>query len=55
MIRRDILTVVYLDDILIICRRGDQPDEKFKVVMDTIRDVGLPIAWDKVVSPTRVI
>lgn len=55
LLRQDILTVVYLDDMLVICPEGEDPRKKFLDVTTTLRSLGLPIAWEKVVSPTKCI
>lgn len=53
LINLNILSVVYLDDLLIICKRNEQPEEQFAVVLAMLRRLGLPIAWEKVVGPAR--
>lgn len=55
LIKMDILTIIYLDDALILCRPGQNPDQVFSSVRDLLIAMGLPIAWEKLVSPTRVI
>lgn len=50
-----ITTVVYLDDVLVISPRNSDPNRQFANVIHLIRKVGLPVAWDKVISPTRCI
>lgn len=54
LIREGVQTIIYLDDILTICRKGDAHEHKFKIVLDLLQELGLPIAWEKVVSPARV-
>lgn len=55
LILRGITTVVYLDDVLVISPRNSDPQRQFEEVIGLIRHVGLPVAWDKVTSPTRCI
>lgn len=55
LLRKGLLTIIYLDDILTICKRSEDPRMSFKEVYSLISDLGLPIALDKVVHPTRVI
>lgn len=50
-----VATIIYLDDVLVICNRDRDADASFKVVRDIIRELGLPIAWKKVITPTRII
>lgn len=52
---RGILTVVYLDDVLLILKRHENPDGIFVQARDLIMELGLPIAWDKIVTPTRCL
>lgn len=55
VLRQGVLTIIYLDDILVICPKSEDPTEKFDIVMTTVRELGLPIAWEKIVTPTSVI
>lgn len=55
LLRRQILSVVYLDDLLIICQRNQDPEKQFAIFLEMLRQLGLPITWEKVVSPARVI
>lgn len=55
LLSRGIKTVAYLDDLLIISPRSSDPDAQFHTTIDVIRSVGLPVAWDKVATPTRCI
>lgn len=55
LIVRGILTVVYLDDVLLIIKRCENPDIIFAQARDLIMELGLPIAWDKIVTPTRCL
>lgn len=52
---KGLLTVIYLDDVLTICKQGEDPQDKFHQVYDLISQLGLPIAAEKVVHPMRVI
>lgn len=54
LVRSGVVSIIYLDDILTVCRKHDSPEEKFKTVLDLLEELGLPIAWNKVVSPSRV-
>lgn len=48
-----IITIFYLDDVLVICQENQDPEWCFSRVIATIRKLGLPIAWEKVVAPTK--
>lgn len=52
---RGIITVIYLDDALFICPRGRDPMEVFSQAITLMRTLGLPLAWDKIIAPTRQI
>lgn len=52
---RGILTVVYLDDVLLILKHDESPHAVFIQARDLITTIGLPIAWDKIITPTRCI
>lgn len=51
----DVTSLIYLDDILVICPSKDDPERVFAIARKLIRTLGLPIAWDKLVPPCRVI
>lgn len=53
--REGITVVIYLDDILVICPRYQDTHHTFSSVMNIVRNLGLPIAWEKIISPTRAI
>lgn len=53
--RDRIRIIVYLDDILVICPRNKNPHQTFGSVMNIVRTLGLPVAWEKIISPTRII
>lgn len=53
LVRLDIITIFYLDDVLVVCRNDQDPDACFSQVIHIIRRLGLPIAWEKVVSPSK--
>lgn len=55
LVTMGLLTVIYLDDVLTICKQSENPYSKFREVFDTISELGLPIAMEKVVAPARVI
>lgn len=55
LLQAKITTVVYLDDVLVISPRTNDPNCEFQTVIGLLRKVGLPVAWDKVISPTRCI
>lgn len=55
LLRIDILTVIYLDDALVISRHDQDPEEGFTKVRNLLNKIGLPIAWEKLVPPTRCI
>lgn len=55
LLLKNILTVVYLDDLLVICPQNEDPTTKFLEVTKMLNLLGLPIAWEKVVSPTKCI
>lgn len=55
LLRKNILTIVYLDDMLVVCPVNENPEEKFREVTAIVKLLGLPIAWEKVVSPTKCI
>lgn len=52
LLQNGIISVVYLDDLLVICRKNQDPDRQFGKVIAMVRALGLPIAWEKVVGPT---
>lgn len=55
LLRDGIVTIVYLDDVLVISSTTSDPQRQFQSVIDLLRKVGLPIAWEKVRSPARCI
>lgn len=55
LINKGINTVVYLDDLLVISHRNKDPQGQFNQVIDLIKGLGLPIAWDKVTPPARCV
>lgn len=50
-----VTTIIYLDDVLVVCERDSDPGISFNLVIEIVRKLGLPIAWKKVVPPARVI
>lgn len=55
LLARGIHAVLYLDDAIIVCPRDSLPTEIFNTVLQVIRYIGLPIAWDKVIAPCRAL
>lgn len=55
LLKIDILSIVYLDDLLIICKRNQEPENQFGKVLSMVRRIGLPIALENVVGPARNI
>lgn len=55
LLSKGITAIVYLDDLLIVCPRHQSPDTAFMVSIQTIRLLGLPVAWEKVIAPATVI
>lgn len=51
----DAISLIYLHDILLICLPQQDPNEVFTKARALVRRLGLPIAWDKIVSPSCVI
>lgn len=47
----DITCVIYLDDALVITPKSRDADSDFAVARGVIRDLGLPIAWEKIINP----
>lgn len=45
---------MYLDDGLIISDHGQDHDAVLMEVIDVIRSLGLPLAWDKIQSPSNI-
>lgn len=52
---RGVYVVIYLDDALFICPRDQDPMGVFSQAITVIRELGLPLAWDKLIAPTRKI
>lgn len=50
-----VIALIYLDDVLLICPPGKNADDIFATARSLVRRVGLPIAWDKLVSPCKII
>lgn len=50
-----ITTVVYLDDILVLCPRNHDPNQQFARVMNIVSSLGLPVAQEKIITPARSI
>lgn len=50
-----ITTIVYLDDVLIISPRSGDPRQQFEQVIQLLKKVGLPVAWDKVAPAARCV
>lgn len=55
LLKQGMLSDAYLDDLLIICKKNQDPERQFAKALAMVRLLGLPIAWEKVVSPTRCI
>lgn len=55
LLKIKILSVVYLDDLLIICKKNQDPAKQFSEVLAMVRRLGLPVAWEKVVGPARTV
>lgn len=51
----EVIALIYLDDVLLICPPNQDPDKVFLTARQLVRKVGLPIAWDKLVSPCKAI
>lgn len=52
---KGVIAVIYLDDALVICPRDSDPNDLFQIAISTVRQLGLPLAWHKVVAPATVI
>lgn len=48
LIKRGILTMVYLDDVLLILKRDENPHVLFTKARELIQTICLPIVWDKI-------
>lgn len=51
----DMIALIYWEDALIICPPQKDPFDVFNVTWQLVWSVGLPIAWDKLVSPCKTI
>ena len=49
--KHGILCILYLDDILLAHRSDESPFEQFAYVVSTLRHLGLPISYHKLVDP----
>lgn len=47
--------LIYLDDALVICPKGRDPERDFNTALSIVREMGLPLAWEKLISPAPVI
>lgn len=52
---RGVVSIIYLDDALLISPRCVDPEDQFRVAIAMFREVGLPIAWSKLIAPTTVV
>lgn len=50
--RLGVTCIIYLDDALIICPKSRDPLEDYRTALHLIRELGLPLAWEKLISPT---
>lgn len=50
--RLGVTCLIYLDDALIICPKSRDPVEDYATALRLIRELGLPLAWEKLISPT---
>lgn len=55
LIKQGIATIIYQVDILTISRNNDDPERKFATILQLLEELGLPVAWEKVMSPARVV
>lgn len=55
LLSKGVMTIIYLDDLLLICPRDQNPDEGFNIALQTVRALGLPVAWEKVITPATSI
>lgn len=53
LLAKGIQIIVYLDDGIILTRPGSDPNKELSVVIQTIRSLGLPLAYDKIQVPSR--
>lgn len=47
--------LIYLDDALVICPKDRDPEQDFNIALRLVRELGLPLAWEKLISPTLAI
>lgn len=50
-----ITCLIYLDDALVICPKGRDPEQDYNIALRIVRELGLPLAWEKLVSPAPAI